>query len=141
MFTRNDPRDRDRVASAFKLQLQFGSSDMVWIPSPHLAGDRPTYIHMYQKILSDHRRSPLSSATSVTILVAPNVDALCAARMFATLFKQDDVGYRIIPVSGRIELEKMADELRSNLEVRILPWSVSTRKSLLITPASKSDTD
>jgi cell division control protein 45 len=74
---------------------------------------------MYQKILSDHRRSR-SSATSVTILVAPNVDALCAARIFATLFKQDDVAYCIIPVSGRIELEKVADELRSNSEVRAM---------------------
>src|SRR5260370_42698008 len=110
---------------------------MGWIPSPHVSGDRPTYIHMYQKILSDHRRS-LSSATSVTILVAPNVDALCAARMFATLFKQDDVVYRIIPVSGRIELEKVADELRSNLEVSIIIIKF-TDKSLIILPALKSD--
>ena len=80
---------------------------------------------MYQKILSDHRRS-LSSATSVTILVAPNVDALCAARMFATLFKQDDVEYRIIPVSGRIELERVADDLRKNLEVSIITISMSS---------------
>jgi cell division control protein 45 len=72
---------------------------------------------MYQKILSDHRRSPLCSAASVAMLVAPDVDALCAARMLATLLKQDDVEYRIIPVSGRIELEKVAEELRSSPEV------------------------
>lgn len=51
------------------------------------------------------------------MLVAPDVDALCAARMLATLLKQDDVEYRIIPVSGRIELEKVAEELRSSPEV------------------------
>lgn len=99
---------------------------MVWIPSPHVAGDRPTYIHMYQKILSDHRRSTRSAA-SVMMLVAPNVDALCAARMFATLFKQDDVVYRIIPVSGRLELERVADELRLNPEVSIATFNF-TRK-------------
>jgi cell division control protein 45 len=76
----------------------------------------------------------------VTILVAPNVDALCAARMFATLFKQDDVAYRIIPVSGRIELEKVADELRSNSEVSIIMVKFNS-KSLITTPASKSDTN
>jgi cell division control protein 45 len=97
---------------------------------------------MYQKIISDHRRSPLTSATSVTILVAPNVDALCAARIFATLFKQDDVAYRIIPASGRLELEKVADELRSNSEVRIVMVKFS-RKPLIviIVSAFKSDTN
>lgn len=94
---------------------------MGWIPSPHVAGDRPTYVHIYQKILSEHRRS--SSAASVAILVAPNVDALCAARMLATLFKQDDVEYLIIPVSGRIELENAAEELRSNEEASIVEFN------------------
>ena len=53
------------------------------------------------------------------MLVAPNVDALCASRMFASLFKQDDVVYRIIPVSGLNEFERITDELRENTAVGI----------------------
>lgn len=54
------------------------------------------------------------------MLVAPDVDALCAARMLADLLKQDDVLYRIIPVSGHAELERMRNELASYTEVRKL---------------------
>lgn len=51
------------------------------------------------------------------MLVAPDVDALCAARMLADLFKQDDVIYRIVPVSGISELERIRDEMISYTEV------------------------
>ncbi len=52
------------------------------------------------------------------MLVAPDVDALCAARMLADLFKQDDVVYRTIPVSGISELQSVRDDLISVTEVR-----------------------
>jgi len=93
---------------------------MVYLPPPHLAGNRPSYLEAYNRILTSHRRSPLSSASSVILLVTPNVDALCASRMFASLFKQDDVIYRIIPVSGLDEFERITDELRENTAVGIL---------------------
>ena len=51
------------------------------------------------------------------MLVAPDVDALCASKMLADLFKQDDVMYRIIPVSGHAELEKTRDELTTYPDV------------------------
>ncbi|KAK7049250.1 DNA replication initiation factor cdc45 [Paramarasmius palmivorus] len=54
------------------------------------------------------------------MLVAPDVDAICAARMLASLFKQDDVIYRIIPVSGIAELEKTRDELLGYTELHSL---------------------
>ena len=92
---------------------------MVYLPPPQLAGNRPSYLEAYNKILTSHRRSPLSSASSVIILVTPNVDALCASRMFASLFKQDDVIYRLIPVSGLNEFERITDELRGNTAVGI----------------------
>ncbi|KAJ7074280.1 CDC45-like protein [Mycena amicta] len=41
------------------------------------------------------------------MLVAPDVDALCAARMLADLFKQDDVMYRIIPLIVATELRTL----------------------------------
>jgi cell division control protein 45 len=91
---------------------------MVFIPPPHLASaSRPSYAETYNNILAAHRRSPLSAASSVIILVAPDVDALCAAKMFAELFKQDDVMHRITPLSGIADLERMRDELIAYSEV------------------------
>jgi cell division control protein 45 len=92
---------------------------MVYLPPPHLASaSRPSYGEAYTNILAAHRRSPLTSASSVILLVAPDVDALCAARMLAELLQQDDVMHRIIPVSGVAELESMKDELATYTEVR-----------------------
>ena len=94
---------------------------MVYLPPPHLASaERPSYAEAYANILTAHRRSPLTSASSVVILVAPDVDALCAARMFADLLTQDDVMHRIIPVSGHAELERQRDELATYSDVRTL---------------------
>ena len=93
---------------------------MVFLPPPHLASaSRPSYGDAYSNILAAHRRSPLTSASSVILLVAPDVDALCAAKMLAELLKQDDVMHRTIPVSGVAELESMKDELATYNEVCI----------------------
>jgi cell division control protein 45 len=51
------------------------------------------------------------------MLVAPDVDAICAARMLADLFKQDDVMHRIVPVSGIADLERVRDDLLAYSEV------------------------
>ncbi|KAI9510893.1 CDC45-like protein [Russula earlei] len=94
---------------------------MVFIPPPHLvSASRPSYAETYNSILAAHRRSPLSAASSVIILVAPDVDALCAAKMFAELFKQDDVMHRITPLSGIADLERMRDELITYSELHTL---------------------
>ena len=91
---------------------------MVYLPPPQLASaSRPSYGEAYARILAAHRRSPNTAASSVIILVAPDVDALCASRMLADLLKQDDVMYRIIPVSGHAELEKTRDELTTYPDV------------------------
>ncbi|KAI6019747.1 CDC45 family [Pisolithus orientalis] len=94
---------------------------MVYLAPPHLASAaRPSYGEAYSNILARHRRSPLTSASSVILLVAPDVDALCAARMLAELLSQDDVMHRIIPVSGIAELEAMKDELATYNELHTL---------------------
>lgn len=94
---------------------------MVYLPPPHLASEtRPSYGEAYAKILATHRRSPATSASSVIILVSPDVDALCAAQMLAELFKQDDVMYRIVPISSHTEFENMRDELATYADVRII---------------------
>lgn len=95
---------------------------MVYLPPPNLASaSRPSYAEAYAKILASHRRSPLTSASSVIVLVAPNVDAVCAARMLADLFKQDDLMHRIIPISGVAEFERIRAVLGGYAEVRALP--------------------
>ncbi|KAI6109948.1 CDC45 family [Pisolithus sp. B1] len=94
---------------------------MVYLAPPHLASAaRPSYGEAYSNVLARHRRSPLTSASSVILLVAPDVDALCAARMLAELLSQDDVMHRIIPVSGIAELEAMKDELATYNELHTL---------------------
>lgn len=91
----------------------------MYLCPPHLAGpSQPSYAQAYADIIASYRRSPSTSASSIIILVAPDVDALCAARMLAELFKQDDVLHRIIPVSGMAALEMQRNELINCHEVR-----------------------
>ncbi|KAI0319793.1 CDC45-like protein [Amylostereum chailletii] len=94
---------------------------MVYLRPPHLASaTRPSYADAYNNILAAHRRSPHTSASSVIILVAPDVDALCASKILGELFKQDDIMHRIIPVSGISHLEQMRDELLTYAELHTL---------------------
>ena len=91
---------------------------MVYLPPPQFeTPQRPGYESAYLNILASHRKSTRSSSSSLIILVAPDVDALSAARMLADLLKQDDILYRIIPVSGMNGLEEIRDELLVNNEV------------------------
>ncbi|KAF8078083.1 CDC45-like protein [Lyophyllum atratum] len=94
---------------------------MGFIPPPHLAnGAQPSYAETYSHILAEFRSSPLVSASSVLILVAADVDALCAARMLSNLFRQDDVIHRIVPIPGFRELEAAREDIIENVEVHTL---------------------
>ncbi|TFK76580.1 CDC45-like protein [Pluteus cervinus] len=91
---------------------------MVHVPPPSPAGTSSNslnYATAYEGIRERYRKSLLTAASSVVILVAPDVDALCAARMIADLFNQDGVQYSIKPVSGILELERVRDELLHTL--------------------------
>ena len=91
---------------------------MVYLPPPQFASaGELSYAEAYQDILNSFRSAPLNAASSVIMLVAPDVDALCAARMLSDLFKQDDVIFRIIPVSGISELERIKEDLRDYTDV------------------------
>ena len=90
----------------------------MYLPPPHLGSGRSAYGNAYLNVLAAHRRSPRSSASSIVILAAADVDALCASRMLADLLRQDDVNYKIIPVSGIDELEHVREELRLTPEVQ-----------------------
>ncbi len=45
-------------------------------------------------------------------------DGLLAARILASLFKQDDIPYRLVPIGGYSELEGKRDEALASEEVR-----------------------
>lgn len=91
---------------------------MVYAAPPHLAGpSTTTYADAYSGILAAHRRSPLTAAASVILLVAADVDALCAARMLSSLLRQDDIMYKIWPISGLAHLANVKDELRTYTDV------------------------
>ncbi|KAM0786356.1 hypothetical protein ACM66B_001827 [Microbotryomycetes sp. NB124-2] len=66
------------------------------------------YPTAYQSIVSRARGS--TSATTF-VLVAPDVDALCAARLLTTLLKNDDVSYTLIPVGSWSQLEQTKQRL------------------------------
>jgi cell division control protein 45 len=91
---------------------------MVFACASASSAEKKTYDGAYRSILAARRRRPASRPASVVLLVSPDVDALCAARMLSSLFKQDDVPYRIIPVSGYPGLEEIRNELRRHDEVQ-----------------------
>jgi hypothetical protein len=89
----------------------------MFLGPPNPALRNKSYDEAYSRILAQHRRSPMTSASSVIVFVAPDVDALCASKMLADLLKQDDILHRIIPVSGIAELERWRDDLYEYKEV------------------------
>ena len=85
----------------------------MYIVPPHLksATNPVSYQDAYNDILQQHRRTPQTSASSIMIIVAPDVDALCAARMLETLLRQDNITHRIRPVAGLTALVDVKGEL------------------------------
>ena len=115
---------------------------MVYLPPPQYASEtRPSYAEAYANILATHRRSPATSASSVILLVAPDVDSLCAARMLEDLLKGDDVMHRIIPVSGHADLETKRDELATYADVGSRSNSIKREPCSKIVTASYTDSN
>ncbi|KAG6891331.1 hypothetical protein C0992_008785 [Termitomyces sp. T32_za158] len=92
----------------------------MYVLPPQLANGARSYAELYSEILTTYRSSPLTSASSVTILVSTDVDALCAARMLSTLLHQDDIIHRIIPTPGYDELIAACGDALKNNELRTL---------------------
>ncbi|KZV71906.1 CDC45-like protein [Peniophora sp. CONT] len=93
----------------------------MFIQPPHQTDPgRASYGEAYSQILAAHRRNPHTAAASVVLLCAPDVDALCAARMLAELLRHDDVTHRIIPVAGLAHLATIRDELMNNPSMHTL---------------------
>lgn len=75
------------------------------------------YGQAYQSIVAQHRAA---SASSILIAVAPDIDALCAATMLATLLTQDNITHRITPVAGLAALAELKEELIQNEQLHTL---------------------
>ncbi|XP_057295663.1 cell division control protein 45 homolog isoform X1 [Hydractinia symbiolongicarpus] len=56
------------------------------------------------------------SCERILVLVALDVDALCACKIVKLLFKQDNIQYTIIPVSGVSDLKSSYDEHREQIK-------------------------
>ena len=94
--------------------------------------NRRQYARSYREILSASRAASEQQqeggsssngghAVSVLILVAPDVDALCACRILTALLKHDQVGYNVVPVSGWAELSRVNHEMvDGNARVRAI---------------------
>lgn len=72
------------------------------------------YGQTYDSIVRSARvaQSKGSSTCPVLLIVAMDIDALCACKMLQYLFKQDSIKYRVIPASGWKELSKITEQIR-----------------------------
>ncbi|KAK4686203.1 cell division control protein 45, partial [Tremellales sp. Uapishka_1] len=89
-------------------------------PAPDLRPSELTYTHAYNSIVSKVRRNGGAGSGGVVVLTGVDVDGLLAARILASLFKQDDIPYRLIPVGGYSELEQKRDEVFASGELHTL---------------------
>lgn len=56
----------------------------------------------------------------ILVLVALDVDALCACRIIKNLFQQDNVQYTIVPVSGIDNIKELYDEHKEQIKIFLL---------------------
>jgi len=104
-------------------------------PAPDLRASDLTYTDAYNSIVSRVRRSGGSGSGGVVILCGVDAvsesrqlsesrlirqDGLLAARILASLFRQDDIPYRLIPICGYAELELKRDEVLTSDELHTI---------------------
>ncbi|CAD6886816.1 unnamed protein product [Tilletia laevis] len=82
---------------------------------PYYSGRTKDYTHAYNAIYRSARSRPGPSSrgggtSAVLLLVAPDVDAICAARVLIQLLKDDDIPYHVIPVNGYATLHRIVEE-------------------------------
>lgn len=80
------------------------------------------YPRAYREILNSARASASTSnagQVGVLVLVAPDVDALCACRILVGLLRHDQIGHNVVPVAGWSELARVNREMvEGNTKVR-----------------------
>ena len=91
---------------------------------PYLPRDRfaDAYAEILNASLSSAWAGPSTSSrstASVLLLVAPDVDAICACRGLVKLLTDDRVGFTVRPVSGWADLARINhDDIEGNTELR-----------------------
>lgn len=97
-----------------------------------------TYSRVYEEILQTRRKFKDSS---VVMLVPPEPDALCGARILSTLFAREDVRLNIIPVAGYPSLQEEKEILLKSGGVSVVDQSLFTaRAERKVHPPPKSST-
>uniref|UniRef100_A0A7S3K5P6 CDC45-like protein n=1 Tax=Aureoumbra lagunensis TaxID=44058 RepID=A0A7S3K5P6_9STRA len=61
-----------------------------------------------------------AGSCSVVLFVAPDCDALCACRLLTTLLKQDNVVYKVLPVSGYSDIAEASQNLDASIRSVIM---------------------
>lgn len=81
-----------------------------------------TFPRAYKEIRDSARASASTSnagQVGVLVLVAPDVDALCACRILVGLLRHDQIGHNVVPVAGWNELSRVNREMvEGNTKVR-----------------------
>ncbi|ELU44832.1 cell division control protein 45 [Rhizoctonia solani AG-1 IA] len=91
-------RPRRKCKQIHSVALEPVSSMVIVVPPSGRA--QRTYATEYKSIVARYVRSPAKSASSIVIIPSPDVDALCATRILATMFRNEGVLYRVNPISG-----------------------------------------
>lgn len=69
-----------------------------------------------------------AAAGAVLILVATDVDAICAARALARLLTEDEIMYRIAPVDGFKRMQRiLAEDVAGNEDVSTFDWRMTLK--------------
>ncbi|KAJ1309757.1 hypothetical protein OPQ81_006522 [Rhizoctonia solani] len=79
-----------------------------------------TYATEYKSIVARYVRAPAKSASSIVIISSPDVDALCATRILVTMFRNENVLHRVIPVSGYPDLTAYREILLKSPELQTI---------------------
>lgn len=108
------------TSCSVRKRVEASRHSMVIVTRPRDANDpffRPAsteYSQAYTSILKAARGGASSSTgigiSPVLILVATDIDALCAARSLTALFGEDDIAHRLCPVDGYATLNRIVEE-------------------------------
>ena len=99
------------------MQLCFLLATMVYLTAAKFDTAYHSIVSAARTAISLRAAAGQSSSATVLILVAPDVDALCAARILTTLLNGDCIGYRVLPVSGWARLAEINTDLVKDNDV------------------------
>lgn len=121
------------------------------VSDPFYRPQAQDYSHAYTSILAASRRAAaastslassgdLTGSSTVLILSALDVDALCATKSLVSLFTEDEIAYRVVPVDGYSTLDAVIrEDVVDNLDVSNLrPDHLGERIADILTDGTHS---